>query len=160
MASRASRLYEQDFYAWTQDQAGTLRHLAETRPNLPVDFDHLIEEVEDLGRSLRHTVRSQLRRILEHCLKLRWSPATEPRHGWILGIGQARTEIEDLLTPTLRQDLAQSLPGLYAQARRETMRALLLYGESDAANALPDACPWTLDELLAPDWLPPGPSRD
>ena len=82
MASRPEQLYEEDFYAWTRDQAQALRRLAATRPNLALDFPHLIEEVADLGTSQRDAVRSQLRRIIEHCLKLEYSPAREPRAGW------------------------------------------------------------------------------
>jgi uncharacterized protein DUF29 len=58
MATRPERLYQEDFYAWTRDQAKALRRLAETRPNLELDFPHLIEEVADLGISQRDAVRN------------------------------------------------------------------------------------------------------
>jgi hypothetical protein len=32
--------------------------------------------------------------------------------------------------------------------------SLLDQGETDAARALPDACPYALDELLADEWWP------
>ena len=38
MASRPEQLYEEDFYAWTRDQAQALRRLAASRPNLALDF--------------------------------------------------------------------------------------------------------------------------
>ena len=75
MAISMEELYEKDFYAWTQRQAAALRCLADTRPNVDLDFPHLIEEVEDLGTSQRDAVRSPLRRIIEHCLKLEYSRA-------------------------------------------------------------------------------------
>ena len=78
MATRLDELYETDFYVWTQRQAEALRRLAETRPNVDLDFPHLIEEVEDLGTSQRDAVRSHLRRIIEHCLKLEYSRAAIP----------------------------------------------------------------------------------
>lgn len=56
MATRIEELYDQDFYVWTQRQAEALRRLAETRPNVGLDFPHLIEEVEDLGTSQRDAV--------------------------------------------------------------------------------------------------------
>lgn len=78
-------LYERDFYAWTRAQVRALEKLAATRPNLELDLPHLIEEVRDLGKSERDAVRSQLRRILVHLLKLRHSRARAPsglgRHG-------------------------------------------------------------------------------
>src|SRR5260370_33017588 len=56
--------YDDDFYAWTQYQAEVLRSL-KTRDNR-FDREHVAEEIEDLGKSERDTVRSGVRRILEH----------------------------------------------------------------------------------------------
>ena len=75
-------LYETDYCAWTRQQAADLRKLAKRRTNTPIDAAHLAEEVEDLGRSERDAVRSQVRRIIEHLLKLEFSPAAEPRAEW------------------------------------------------------------------------------
>ncbi len=47
MASRPEQLYEEDFYAWTRDQASALRRLAGQRWNGPLDLAHLAEEVEE-----------------------------------------------------------------------------------------------------------------
>ncbi len=79
MATQLDELYEQDFYLWTQQQAAVLKRLAETRSNAELDFAHLVEELEDLGMARRAAVRSQLRRIIEHCLKLEYSAARYPR---------------------------------------------------------------------------------
>ena len=40
MATSPERLCEEDFYAWTRHQADALRRLAETRPNVGIDFEH------------------------------------------------------------------------------------------------------------------------
>ena len=48
MASTES-LYEEDFYAWTQQQADLLRRLPPLGNEL--DLEHIAEEIEDLGRS-------------------------------------------------------------------------------------------------------------
>jgi hypothetical protein len=47
------------------------------------DREHVAEEIEDLGKSERDTVRSQIRRIIEHLLRLAHSPAGQPRSDWI-----------------------------------------------------------------------------
>lgn len=154
MATPPERLYEEDFYAWTRDQARALRRLAATRPNVALDLDHLIEEVADLGKSERFAVRSQLRRIMEHCLKLAWSPAREPRPGWHETIIDARTTLEDKLSPTLRRDLRRNLEPLYAQARRNAEGALRAHDEHDAADQLPVDCPYRFADLLRHDWYP------
>jgi hypothetical protein len=154
MATWIEQLYEEDFYVWTQRQAQALRRLAETRPNLELDFPHLIEEVEDLGTSQRDGVRSQLRRIIEHCLKLEYSRASDPRAGWRDSIVDARVELEDKLSPSLRHDLEQHRARLWAQALKKAASALRGHGEPDAADLLPRDCPYLLDDLLADDWYP------
>jgi hypothetical protein len=59
-----------------------LRRLAQARPNEAIDFAHLIDEVQDLGKGQLDAVRSHARTIVEHCLKLEHSGAREPRgHG-------------------------------------------------------------------------------
>lgn len=73
--------YDDDFYAWTQYQAEVLRTLR-TRDNR-FDRDNLVEEIESLGRSERDAVRSRVRRILIHFLKLAHSPARDPRLDWM-----------------------------------------------------------------------------
>src|SRR5882672_11164120 len=95
--------YDDDFYAWTQYQAEVLRSLR-TRDNR-FDREHLAEEIADLGKSERDAVRSQVRRILEHFLKLAYSPADDPRYGWRGSIIDARAELDDKLSPTLRNDI-------------------------------------------------------
>ena len=60
MATRREELYEEDFYAWTQDQAASLRRLEAERWNGPLDLAHLAEEVEVWGRpsGMRCSARS------------------------------------------------------------------------------------------------------
>jgi hypothetical protein len=157
MTSRSAALYEEDFYAWTQEQAAALRRLAAERWNGPLDLEHLAEEVEDLGKEQRNAVRSQLRRIVEHRLKLAYSPARDPRPGWRASILEALADIEDRITPTIRRDLEAYLPVLYARGRELAALGLEAHGEGEAAARLPERCPWTLDELLS---APPEDERD
>ena len=154
MATRPEQLYEEDFYAWTRDQARALRRLAATRPNLALDFPHLIEEVADLGIGQRDAVRSQLRRIIEHCLKLEYSRASEPRGGWYDSILDARTVLDDKLSPSLRRDLEDHLPRLWTQARTKADNGLRRFAEPDAADLLPADLPYALDDLLSEAWYP------
>ncbi len=147
--------YDDDFFAWTQHQAAVLRAMPVTDNRF--DREHIAEEIEDLGKSERNAVRSQIRRIIEHFLKLAHSPAEEPRFDWLETIDGARETLSDKITPTLRRDAEVDLANLYAQARRQAARSLHRYGEAFAAAALPQACPYSLDDICREDWYPERP---
>jgi hypothetical protein len=153
MATRIKRpradLYESDFYAWSLEQAALLR--AQRFGDL--DLEHLIEEIEDLGASLRRSVGSRVRTIIEHLLKLQYSSAVDPRPGWYDTILAQRDDLLDELTATLRRPLASEMPSHFERARRRAAISLRKHGETAAADSLPEACPYTLDQI-AGDWLP------
>ena len=118
-------LYQTDYYAWTKQQAAELRRLAAARVNSTLDLANLAEEVESLGRSDLATIRSQMRRIIEHLLKLEHSPAVEPRFGWRESVIEARDVIPDVITATLRRDVEAELAKAYQQGRRRAEAALM-----------------------------------
>ena len=152
----AGEQYEDDFFAWTRSQARELRRFARSRPNLPLDLEHIAEEIADLGRSRRDSLRSWTRRIIEHLLLLEHSRAGEPRRGWIDEVLNFRSEIDDRLSATLRRDLRRQLPRLHDRARRDAQKKLELYGEADPSARLPERCPYTLDQVLGDFWPPPS----
>jgi hypothetical protein len=151
MSDHPAELYERDFYAWSQAQARELRRFAASRPNLR----HLAEEIADLGKEQRNSLRSWTQRIIQHLLLLQHSPARDPRPHWIGEIAELRTEIERRLTPTLERDLRRQPPRLREAARRVVVRTMEAYGETEAVGRLPAAYPYTLDQLLG-DWWPEG----
>lgn len=151
MATDMQRLYDEDFYAWTQAQARELRRFAEARPNLPLDLPHLAEEIRDLGKEQRNAVRSLVRQVLIHLIRLQHSPADEPRNAWADEIDAARDDLHDRLTATLRRDLGRQLPKLYAEAQRRAARKMARYGET---AELPEQCPYPLAGVLDRDWFP------
>ena len=144
--------YDDDFYAWTQHQAQVLREM----PVIDNRFDreNVAEEIEDLGKSARKAVRSHVRRIVEHFLKLQYSPAQEPRSDWMASIVDARITLEDDLTATLRADVTSELPRLYRAARKQAALGLDRYRERGAADSMPSQCPYTLEQILEEDWYP------
>jgi hypothetical protein len=148
------RLYDGDFYAWALQQAAALRRLETTRPSLTLDFTNLIEEVEDLAKSDSRAARSQLRRLLEHLLKLEYSPAQQLRHQWRRTVRDARNELADILTPTLKRAVEPGLPELYADARANAVADLGQHGERDAALWLPPLRGYSLDQILDKSWYP------
>ena len=149
--------YDDDFYAWTQYQAEVLRSMP--APDNRFDRENVAEEIEDLGRNYRDAARSQIRRILEHFLKLAHSPASDPRFDWMGSIIDARAILEDQLSATLRRDLETSLPRLYRNARKQAELGLREYRENSAADSMPAECPYTLEQILADDWYPDPPGE-
>ncbi len=162
MPDDTARLYDRDWYAWTQDQAARLRAWPEhLRPN-GLDVEHLAEEVEDMGGSQRRAVESHLRLIALHLLKLEFHPARENRGHWIGEVAAFRdtlaTDFRD--SPSLRA----RAPDLYGDAWRRARRAFLeqlaaerpKHARSLAAPLPPDAAPrYALEaELLAEGWYP------
>src|SRR5207237_8425800 len=109
--SDVKSLYDEDFVAWTQQQAKALRAAAGSRTNQPLDWENLAEEVEDLGKSVRREMGSQIRRIIRHLLKLQYSPAIDTRRGWFESITGARSEMEDILeqNPSLRSEVGDQI---------------------------------------------------
>ena len=144
--------YEDDFYAWTQHQAEVLRTMPVSDNRF--DREHVAEEIEDLGKSERDAVRSQIRRIIEHLLKLAYSRAEQPRVNWMETIDDARELLSDKLTATLRRDVEGSLEKLYVEGRRRAARGLRRHGEADVADRLPQQCPYPLHEICQEDWYP------
>jgi Domain of unknown function DUF29 len=147
-------LYQTDYYAWTKDQAAKLRAMAAARVNSTLDLENLAEEIDSLGRSDLNTVRSQVRRIIEHLLKLEFSPSTPPRDDWRHSVAQARDEVEDHITASMCPDVAADLPKLFGRARRDAALGLRRYGEREAAKALPTACPYSFDRIVSHAWYP------
>ena len=152
-------LYEQDFYLWTQEQARALRAHAAQGANAPVDWENVAEEIESLGNARRSEVRSRLRILIEHLLKLEFSPARDPRLNWRRTVTIQRAEIEDVLdeNPSLRRELPDLVERVASSAVRLASDALAEYGETAAAaQAKLAGVHYTLDQLLK-DWFPAEP---
>lgn len=152
-------LYDQDFVAWSKQQAEALRAAARIGTNQSLDWKNLAEEIEDLGKSARRELQSQIRRIVRHLLKLQHSPAKEPRRGWEESIVDARAEIEDLLevSPSLRTELDHDVERQTQRGISLAMRDFRHQQEIDPVTtaALRATC-YTEEQILG-DWFPDEP---
>jgi hypothetical protein len=124
-------LYQQDICLWSREQSAALRKAAGAGSNLPIDWENVAEEIESLGRSERSSLRSQIRRVLEHLMKLQASPAREPRRGWIESLIDAHVSIEDTLrgSPSLRREVSRMIEDETPRARRIVRQRMALYDE-------------------------------
>lgn len=154
MITTTASLYDEDFYAWTQQQAELLRRL----PPIANRFDpeHIAEEIEDLGRSELRAAQSLCEHIIEHLLKLEYSGLDEPAGHWRDEIVEWRLQLEKTLSRSIEARL--DLPGRYRGARRLVRR--LERDVPGLASRLPAECPYTLAQIVGSDdedWFPsPG----
>jgi len=134
-------LYERDILVWSEKQAALLRRLARGEGlNEAVDWDHVIEEVGDVGLSELHACESLLVQALAHLLKLHAEPEGPTAH-WTSDTIAFLGTVNRRFAPSMRQRI--DLNALYRSAVRQT-RPLIRVG----GIRLPDLCPFTLDELL------------
>lgn len=144
-------LYYEDSLAWAEQQADLLRRfVAGERVNAELDWPNIIEEIQDVGLSELHAVRSLLSRALEHLLKAYGWPDGPVAH-WKREIRTFLSDANRQVSPSMRQRL--DLPDLYERAR-------LLVAADDLdgqpPRPLPETCPFTVEDLIVKGKAPPG----
>lgn len=143
--------YDADILEWSEQQASALRDLARSRRNLPngLDWEHVAEEIEDVGRSELVAVRSLVRQILIHVIKGVSAPGSEALLHWRKEVVGFHNDLLDRLTPAMVARI--DLPVLWTRAGKEAEAALAIYGQC-IAPALPADCPLTIEDIIAPDF--------
>ncbi len=138
--------YDEDFHAWTQEQARLLR----SGRFSDIDIENIAEELESLGRSDKREIGSRLAVLLIHLLK--WAVQPDQRsNSWRATMFEQRQRAGDLLreSPSLRRWPAERLSSEYELAR------LKAAGETGLAlGAFPEACPFTVEQVLDQGYLP------
>jgi hypothetical protein len=139
-------LYEQDFHAWTLQQADLLRR----RQLDCADFDNIAEEIESMGRSLKRELTSRLGVLLMHLLKWQHQRAFRSR-SWTLTIKGQRLGLRHHLrdNPSLKSHLGQAMLDAYDRARIEAERETGL-----AAETFPEVCPFSFEQSISDDFWP------
>ncbi|MGQ9865626.1 MAG: DUF29 domain-containing protein [Pseudanabaenaceae cyanobacterium] len=112
----AGTLSDRDFLLWPEGTVAKLK----ARDFAHLDLEHLLAEVEGLGKSQRHAMRSLQRRLREHLRKRCCVPFPECYRGWEQEIRNFRNDSEDLLadSPGLQQTIAETLPAIFDKARQ------------------------------------------
>jgi hypothetical protein len=139
-------LYDQDFYAWVQEQAALLK----ARQFDALDLDNLIDEVESLARQERHLLWHRFRTLLTHLVAW-WGEIPARCIQWQSVITAQRHEIKDILTdsPSLAPHALEELAEAWEHVRTQS-------AEQWYHAAFPAACPWTLAQVLDEDFWPPA----
>jgi len=136
-----SELYDQDFYAWTTEQAALLRAGRASE----LDWPNIAEEIESMGRSEKRELVSRLTVLLQHLLKWRFQPDRRST-SWRLSIATTRDQLADHLgdNPSLKAKVPEATASAYRYARRY---AAIETGLPEAT--FPIDCPWTFEQAMA-----------
>jgi hypothetical protein len=138
--------YDTDFAAWVQAQVAALR----ARQWDALDVDHLAEEVEELRKTERRAVRSQLRLILSHLLKWVYRPGKRS-DSWRSTVANGRILVQEDLedSPNLGHEIDTLAAWAYPRARRDAAKETGI-----PLTTFPETCPWPLAQVLDEDFWP------
>lgn len=143
-----TKLYDTDFYAWTERQAELLR--AEEFEE--VDWDNLIEEITAMGASQRRELTSRLQVLIMHLLKWHYQPDLRSK-SWGYTIRNQRNELTYLLeeSPSLHTLLPERITIAYPRAVKDALEETgFLY------SPFPALCPYKAEQILDETFWPEG----
>ena len=137
-------LYDRDILTWSEHQAGLLRRLSKGERVNGLDWAHLAEEIEDVGLSELNAVRSFVRLLLVHLLKIQDWPDSPSLNHWRGEIGSFQADASQRFAPSMRQriDLASSWSNAVEQLESLTYDGV-------PPRAWPSECSFTLSQLLS-----------
>ncbi len=141
-----SGLYDQDFYAWANEQAALLR----AGQLSAADIEHIAEEIESMGRSEQQQLENRLTVLLLHLLKWQFQPNLRG-NSWRLTIKEQRARITRHIrkNPSLQAILGETIVDAYSDATLEAERET---GLPD--TTFPAACPWSFEQIIDAAFLP------
>jgi hypothetical protein len=115
-----ARLYNQDFNLWLEQTAIAIKN----QDVANMDWEGLLETIEDMGASEKRALRSYVKRLIEHILKLKYweSERQYNQKHWEKEIVNFREEIKDILkdSPSLNSYLEEN----YQDWFRKSVKAM------------------------------------
>lgn len=149
LKTTSKKLYDTDYHLWVME---TVKHL-ENKDFDAIDLENLIEEVWDLSRREKKRLKSLLRNLLEHLLKLKyWEFEIIQNQGhWKGEIRTFRKQIKDELenSPSLKRYLLEILDECYQDAREIVSDKSQL-----PIKTFPEALIGTMEQILNENWFP------
>lgn len=138
--------YDRDFYAWALHNA----RLLSAQRFSEVDIEHLVEELEDVGKSERRALESHIRNLLLHLLKWQYQPHLRGA-SWRQSIRNARIAVEKIVkeSPSLKSAIAQAMADEYKNAKADAVDETGLSGD-----LFPADCPYLEADLLSHEFWP------
>ena len=139
-------LYEQDFYAWANEQARLFRAGRLT----DADIEHIADEIESMGKTEKRELVSRLKVLLTHLLKWQYQP-THRGASWQATIRVQRRELARHMAdnPSLKAVFPQSLADGYGDA------AIAAAAETGLLEStFPVVCAWSPEEFMDSEFWP------
>ena len=137
-------LYEQDYYQWTQVMVKALKD--KDLKNL--DWENLIEEIEDMGKSQKRAIESLLMRLTEHIIKLKYWEEEKARNGrhWRSEIVNFRVLLHKRLkdSPSLKAKLGEIYQEILPDCKQSVEQLF----------DLPEEIELNLEQILDKKWFP------
>lgn len=154
--TRHADLYERDFDAWISEQVALLR----AGRTGDIDAAHLIDELEEMGKSNLRELQSRLVILVAHLLKWQFQlHALSERwrefegKSWRDTIIEQRAQVAALLeeSPSLKQALPDALARAYPKAR-----SLALKQTGLRESTLPSECIYEPEAVIDETFYPAG----
>ena len=138
--------YEQDFYGWTVEQVALLQNKQFDQ----IDLEHIIEEIESMGKAERNQLRNRLTVLLMHLLKWQYEPSHRCT-SWVQTIREQRRSIVWLMedNPSLKASLSDQLTTAYRRAVDEAADETSL-----PISLFPTECPWSYTQFMDKELFP------
>jgi hypothetical protein len=138
-------LYEIDEHLWLEKSI----ELIKNKQHNKLDFEHLLEELEELSRRDRDTIKSYIELIILHLLLLQyWQEEYDYNaHHWQIEIINFRSRLETRLTKTLRNYLEDNLDKIYQTAFKIATK------KTKNKINFPPICPYSLEQILDDNFI-------
>lgn len=149
-------LYDSDFQHWLEKTINYLKNQQFSQ----LDIQHLVEELEDLGRSEKKALESNLMILMAHLLKLKIqnNVPEQMKGSWYDSVVEHRQRVCKSLrdTPSLKSYLEMAVQSAYPDARKVAIKEgkLAKFGIPIPPEEIyPATCPFTLKQLLDDDFM-------
>jgi hypothetical protein len=151
----SNTLYDRDLQLWIEQTISQLK----TGKFETLDIEHLIEELTGLGKSEKNALKSNLKILLIHLLKLKVQhdvPDTM-KSSWYSSVLEHRQRVLDNLadTPSLNSFLIEALEKAYPDARKGAIKEgkLAKFGiRIPEDSEYPTTCPFAIRQILDEDF--------
>ena len=141
-------LYDQDFFAWTQEQAKLIKDNSLAK----LDLIHLQEELISMGAREKRELGSRLEQLLMHLLKWKYQPNLQCR-SWTLTVKEQRKKLQMHLkdNPSLKN------PATFNERFIEAYETAILKAAGETGldeDVFPISCEWSSQQILDNNFYP------